>query len=369
MFDHTRRNLLRTALGAGALAPALPLTGCADLIDAVAKSCPDDPAESAGVDWIPDALHPMFYGFKDYDVAQGAPGPVRVFYPTYEGSPQDAPILKLCVIRYPVVLFLHGMPPCPVAEYNKQWFMGPAVLARCGYVVAVPNYSPQLPEADSPNIALANSYIDWMRHGWEHSKWADARESSTAVVGHSYGALLAGRVAAARPDVAAYVGLSGPWAEFSRPLPVLQAIPCPSFYMWGTADPIGGAFENLDGGGGLWSKLTTPRYAAVFPGEHFDYIRPIAACGGTPRGDCLLIESVAAELSALFIARKMPVATSHTPTLIPVNLDPPTVTLTTQQAFFAGAHLNGIQLIRTREGCRVDLRWDDGGTGSRRLGP
>ena len=96
--------------------------------------------ESAGVDWTPDILHPMFWGFQDLDVASGAPGPLRIYYPTYEGTPQNAPILKLCLIRYPVVLFMHGQPPCPDENYFKRWQILGMVLARSGYVVVMPKH-------------------------------------------------------------------------------------------------------------------------------------------------------------------------------------------------------------------------------------
>src|ERR1044072_7990922 len=111
----SRRQYLRAMLAA---AGAISLAGCGST-----QTCPDDPAESAGVDWTPDILHPMFWGFQDLDAANGnAPGPLRIYYPTYEGTPQNAPILKLCLIRYPVVLFMHGQAPClPDPNYFKRW--------------------------------------------------------------------------------------------------------------------------------------------------------------------------------------------------------------------------------------------------------
>ena len=99
----------------------------------------------------------MFWGFQDLDVANGAPGPLRVFYPTYEGSPQGAPILKLCVIRYPVVLFLHGQPPCPDPNYFKRWQILGMVLARSGYVVVMPKQGAQLPQEGTPGVAVAST--------------------------------------------------------------------------------------------------------------------------------------------------------------------------------------------------------------------
>jgi hypothetical protein len=110
-----------------------------------------------------------------------------------------------------------------------------------------------------------------------------------------------------------------------------------------------------------------PKWAAFFPGLHFDYIGPFGECN-FQRGSCDLIELVIAELVALFTSRQVPVKTSHAP--IPPSLIPPAVTLTPKQEFFAGGHLNGIGLIESRPGCGIDLRWEDPlDTGSRHLGP
>lgn len=365
----SRRKFLRMTLAGGTFLPAAALSGCAELIRAIAATCPADPAESGGVDWTPDVLHPVFYGFRDLGPADGAPGTLRVWYPTYEGFTDGPPILKLCLVRWPVVLFLHGQPPgpCPDSNYYRRWSLLPAVLARSGYVVVVPSHPADFPDtAGSPAVSDALNVIDWVRGGWEHARWVDARAEATAVAGHSYGALLAARVAQARPAISAYVGLSGPWSEFSNPVPVLQAIGAPAFFMWADGDPIRGALESLDGGG-LWNQVPTPKHAAVFPGEHFDYLRPWEGCNIT-RGGCTLIEAVAAELAALFITRHVPVNLSQAQ--IPVTLDPPSVMLTLKQQFFAGGHLGGLSQIETRDGCRVNLRWVDGAaSGSRQLGP
>lgn len=360
-----RRRFLRHALIAGTLLPGI--SGCR-LIEILADSCPEDQTESGGVDWTPDVLHPVFYGFKDLGAADGAPSALRIWYPTYEGFTDGPPILKLCLVRWPVVLFLHGQPPCPDPDYYRRWSMLPAVLARSGYVVAVPSHAASFPEetTSGPAVAAALGVIDWVRSSWEHKKWVDARAEATVVAGHSYGALLAARVAQARPAISAYAGLSGPFLEFSNPVPVLQAIDAPAFFMWATGNPLTGAFENLDGAG-VFPQIPRPKHAAVFPGEHFDYLRPWTGCNFL-QGGCTLIEAVAAELTALFIARNLPVALSRSQ--IPVNLDPPAVALTQKQQFFAGGHLSGLRQIQGRAGCRIDLRWDDGSvTGSRRLGP
>lgn len=368
----SRRRWLKHALIASTMPAVLSLTGCEELFRALADSCPDDPAESGGVDWTPDVQHPVFYGFQDLTAADGAPGPVRIWYPTYEGFTQGPPILKLCLVRWPVVLFLHGQPPqgCPMADYHLRWAMLPAILARSGYVVVVPSHSASLPSDEySPAVQDAVDMIDWVRDDWENSQWVDARDEATIAAGHSYGALLAARVAQARTTIGAYVGLSGPFSELvGSALGVLQGIGAPSLFMWATGDPITGTYENLGSGGlGVWDQLPDPKYAADFPGEHFDYINSWSACG-FPRGDCSLIEAVAGELTTLFVSRYVPVNLSQSQ--IPVSLEPASVTLTTTQQFFAGGHLSGLSQIASRAGCRVNLGWEDGAdVGSRQLGP
>ena len=350
-----RREYLRAMLAAGALS----LTGCGST-----QTCPDDPSESAGVDWTPDILHPMFWGFQDLDVANGgAPGPLRIYYPTYEGTPQNAPILKLCLIRYPVVLFMHGQPPCPDENYFKRWQILGMVLARSGYVVVMPKHERD-PQAGSSDIGVGLAALDFARNAWEHRNWVDSDVTATTVAGHSFGALLAARIRQARPTIGAFVGLSGVWTEANDTLPLLESIQVPAFFSWGTL--AGPASEDMDDGG-LFPAVPGPKWAAVFPGEHFDYLGPITGCN-FERGSCNLIELVMAELVALFISRQVPVKTSRAP--IPPSLIPPAVTLTQKQAFFAGGHLNGIGLIESRQGCGIDLRWEDPlDTGSRHLGP
>ena len=139
----------------------------------------------------------------------------------------------------------------------------------------------------------------------------------------------------------------------------------PAFFSWGTlAGPLP---ENMDDGG-LLPAVPGPKWAAVFPGEHFDYLGHYLRVQLSERGNCDLIELVMAELITLFIQRNIPVKTSHAP--IPPSLIPPAVTLTQKQAFFAGGHLNGIGPIESRRGCGIDLRWEDPlDTGSRHLGP
>ena len=238
------------------------------------------------------------------------------------------------------------------------------VLARSGYVVVMPQLSQTAPTPESPDIAVGLAALDFVRNGWEHRNWVDSDVTATTVGGHSFGAPLAARIRKARPTIGAYFGLSGVWTEVNDAIALLQSIQVPAFLSWGTLLEV--AEENMDSGG-LWQAVPGPKWAAFFPGLHFDYITPPAGCT-VPRGACDLIELVMAELIALFVSRHVPVKTSHAP--IPPSLIPPSVILTTKQAFFAGGHLNGIGLIESRQGCGIDLRWEDPlDTDSRHLGP
>jgi len=356
--------------GLAALSTVGLLSGCAELIEDVLDTCPTDPAESGGISWTPDAGRPVFWGYHELTTADGAPRDMRIYYPTYEGITLNAPILKMCLVRWPVVMFLHGQPPSgvPTPGYHRKWFHLPAVLARCGYVVVVPNHGALLPQdSEAPAmVQAAMADLDWVRNSWSESEWVHKQPAFTAVVGHSYGGLLAARIAAAHPEFGALASLSAPYGELGA-LQLLSPIAMPSFFMWARGNGGGLPFEELDGPAHLWDQLTMPKYASVFQGEHFDYLRPEDS-GSALRGPCSSVGGVAADLVALFIASKVRVPLGHTN--VNVNLAVPQVALTPQQQFFAGAHMQGQDAFDAHEGCHLDLKWNvDGVTGNRSLGP
>ncbi len=205
-----RRNFLR---GLAAASGLTLLSGCGDLIEHIVDTCPTDTAGPGGIDWVPDVAHPVFWGFQDLTTADGAPRTMRIYYPSHAGTPQGAPILQMCLFRWPVVLFLHGQPPAGVSGtgYHRRWLRIPYVLARSGYVVVVPSYTAQPPSDDPEPITAAVNDIAFVRTAWTNSKWVDRLPEQTAVSGHSYGALLAARVAGAHREFGAYAGLSGPF--------------------------------------------------------------------------------------------------------------------------------------------------------------
>ena len=366
-----RRNFLQAALAVGALPAALSLAGCESLIDVLGDACPEDPAESGGVDWTPDVLHPVTVDAREITVADGAPQAMRIYYPSHAFNDTHR-ILKLCLDRWPLVLFLHGLspaPPCPAPSPPNylRWRRIPAMLAKSGYVVAVPNYSATVPDADAPLIQHMKDVIDWVRTDWEDARWVDKRPTSVAVAGHSFGALLAARIAQKFPGMGACISLGGSFNQLDEDAhSVLQSLALPSFFMWST-NPALAAFENLDDDG-FWDDVPGPKHAAVHSGGHFDYL-PAAMTCSDKRGECTPLEPVAAELIALFLARHMPLARSTSN--IPINLVPPVVPLTPKQQFYGGGQFPGLEAMKSDKACKgITLRWVEGAEeGSRKLGP
>ena len=159
-------------------------------------TCPTD----QGVTWPVDAVHPVFYGTQDLTMAaNGVPTDMTIYYPSVDGTPSSARMLRLCNTKWPVVLFLHGQPPAGVSAsgYQRRFSVTMGELARSGYVVVAPNYDAELatPDASPAMVAAAMQDVSWVRHNWSEAGSVDQRPEQTAVMGHSYGALLAARVA------------------------------------------------------------------------------------------------------------------------------------------------------------------------------
>ena len=264
----SRRHYLRGAIALGA---AAQLAGCKEIIDVLGQACPEDPADQGGIDWVPDVMFPVAAGFEDVDVAQGAPGPARIWHPTFEvftegGPPTPRRILKHCLARWPVVPFLDGMPP---RTFLTTTATGPpsqpswrAVATWWSHLCTI-TPSPRTPPA-CPSWRVSS--IGCARYG---STPAGPTSASTlwGIVGHSYGALLGARVATARSDISACAFLSGPWGELNDRNTLLRGLARPTFYMFATDE----LFEDVNDQG-LWDSFEYPKYSAEFEGSHFDYI-------------------------------------------------------------------------------------------------
>ncbi len=283
----------------------------------------------------------MFFGHRDVSISDGAPPAVRIFYPSIDGTPEGAPFLADCG-RYPLVLFLHGQ--CNnEPDHFFRWFEFPAALARGGYVVVVPDFGGLTDPLQDSHLEQAQTVISWMRDQWEHR---DQLGEDTCFAGHSFGGVLAGRVAATGL-ASAYVSLSGAWISVILRLDILNALGASALFMWGTDDdPVGGDLDaQLDGEQIFqWNKVQPPKHRVRFiGGPHFDYLKPgQSACVSS--GPCSLVSSVAAHVAALFLSGCMPPPDAGIPKKsIDVSLTLPPLSLTRAQEFFVGGHLGGLK--------------------------
>jgi hypothetical protein len=316
------------------------------------------PGPSCPIGWQPSALAPVFYGYREYTAADGAPLTVRVFFPSLDGSPADAGPLLGCG-RYPLVLFFHGSCFAETDQYHK-WFELPAQLARAGYVVAVPLIPgiDLLPANDSATQASLRDLHDWMRAGWEHRDGL-LPAPATGLAGHSYGALHAGILATTRP-VAAVVSLSGVWGEWpAPPLPIWQGAPA-RLFTWGKVTPSEIQADLADS---LWNPVPQPKYRLEFnETDHFDYLYKVDLACNPPRGSCPYVGALATDTVTMFFARFLqPELWPHLAQDIADSLIPPTLAelvqdLTVEQQFFVGGYLSGVPAFEGNSECGIALR-------------
>ena len=296
----------------------------------------------------------MFYGARSLGTADGAPVPLRIFFPSLDGAVETAPLLDGCA-RYPLIILAHGH--CTGdGEHYRRWFRLPAQLARSGYVVVVPHLagiaSGRSPSVEAhPDMATLVAVLNWVRSDWEHAEVL-LPPPATGIVGHSFGAMLGARFAVGRP-VSAYAGLSGGWQDWfgdaPKPLPLLDL---PTLLVWGgAADQFTQLSENA------WTQLRKPRHRVVFAnGEHWDYLGSVnIPCRSAP-GLCGGLGAATDDLVTMFFAKYLPPElATDLPPRVPSNLVPPTLVLTPEQEFYAGAFLNGYAALASQPDCAVTL--------------
>jgi hypothetical protein len=295
------------------------------------------------IPWRPNSLAPVFYGMRDVGPTDGAPATARV-------SPEGAAILTDCG-SYPLIVFAHGHCKDDTDHYLK-WIELPAQLARAGYVVAVPQL-PEIAGGTSPSEANADlarlrDLVTWMRSGWVHRSIL-APAPSTGLVGHSFGAGLAGRLAT-EGNLRAYASLSGHVA-------ISEAIDVPKLFTWGfpTSDP---AEFLVPISPNDWADLGTPKHRIVFKElAHWDYLPSGRTACGQVRGDCPHSGVVAWDLVTMFFGNYLPPpAVPDLPGRIPPTLIPPPLDLTPKQQFFAGGWLSGVGLLQgASDQCEVTI--------------
>lgn len=311
------------------------------------------------VSWRPHALAPVFYGYRDYGFATGAPGPCRVFFPSLDGSPQNAGVLADCG-PYPLILFAHGQ--CAMdSEHYKNWFLIPATLARAGYVVVVPEIKHGwYPTSNATDLDRLRRTVEWMRGCWRHRSVL-LPSPATGVVGHSWGAVLMAQFAAEH-DVSAFAALSGTWQEFQGSLAPLSEVEIPKLFTWGE----GGFDFSSDLTDSQWAAIATPKHKAVFErAEHWDYLPTGRTQCELSRGPCGLTPWLAMDLVTTFFGKYLGQANSPAFSGIPASLVPPDLTLTSEQEFYAGGFLQSFSYLDNDEHCGVELTWEtDDETGS-----
>ena len=304
------------------------------------------------IGWSPNVLAPVFFGHHGVSSREGLPIAIRVFYPSIANAPEDAPLLADCG-RYPLVLFLHGQ--CDQEpDHYLRWFEFPSVLARSGYIVAVPDFAGNTNPFDDIHLGHAQAVLTWMRERWEHRAQL---APETAVAGHSRGGVLAGRLAAAGL-ASAYVGLSAVWHEAVGRLNVLGSLGVPAMFSWGTL--LDHEAQLAEGSLiALWNEVKPPKLRLRFiDGSHFDYLTPEQSrCSVFT--ECDLVGAVAAEVAACFLSRHLPPPDSgmeaDSLSLTFFTMTPPVLTLTPEQEPFAEGHFRGLRGLAGHPKCAATL--------------
>jgi dienelactone hydrolase len=359
--------------------------GIASSLSGGLLGCGSQPG-SCPISWVPSIVSPVFYGYADYVACQGVQAcvdlsgtanakrlasaaqptdqlAVRVYFPSLDGSPQNAALLSGCR-RFPLVIFVHG--DCDGNPY-EQWVDIPAQLARSGYVVAVTNYGGRLATGDTADTMPLHLVYNWMRN---LSPYAGVLLSapSTAVMGHSYGGTLAAQLAGEVP-IAAYASLSAVFGESNYTTAQPASIKVPSLFLWGTG---GGTDEVLYGppghaGTDLWPAVRMPTHAVAFKNAHHaDYMQPGTAGKCDQTGACTLVRSVTADFLTAFLSKYMaPEAAAVTPSYIPDSLFVPPGSQpfqSQQQQFYTGSYLIGFAASKLLSGtaasaCVQNMFW------------
>jgi pimeloyl-ACP methyl ester carboxylesterase len=353
-------------LRAAAAGAAMTVMGCKPTAEPPGPNC--DPPSVSGVGWIPDVAHPVAWGEEHLTTTDGAPRIMSIYYPSPRFIP-PRPMLRSCLARWPMVLLLHGQPPpgvtlAPVDAYNQRFSRIAIALARSGYVVVAPLHNARLPTPENAQtlIDAATADVEWVRNSWREAKWVTRKGKPVTVVGHSWGAIQASRIAAGWTEVGALVSLGGTYLELNDVASLFGSIACPSLFMFSKTQYLEAVEDNSNPNNDYWRTLPGDRYAAIFDGEHFDYL-DASASGTAPRGHCTQICQLAADLTALFVAGQVQ---SHTQ--IPVDLHKPQVVLSEAQQALAIQHLPAIDK-NWGEACRMQLKWRVGGQeGKRTIG-
>jgi hypothetical protein len=185
----------------------------------------------------------------------------------------------------------------------------------------------------------------------------------TGLVGHSFGAGLAGRLAA-EGNLRAYASLSGHMASQVR-----EAIGVPKLFTWGFSPATSDEFLTPVPDD-AWARVGMPKHRVVFAElSHWDYVPPGRVPCAQGRGACRHAGVVAWDLVVTFFGTYLPPpAVPDLTDRIPQSLIPPQLDLTEEQQFFAGGWLSGVGLLEdSSDSCAVTITFETS-TGSGTVG-
>lgn len=341
----------------------------------------DTPAPCA-LGWIPSVFTPVFYGYRDHDLSLAAPvvaelsatdalplgslpiagsidATCRVFYPSLDGSPHDAPPRTGCSTT-PLIVFAHGQcdPGNVPSDFYLAWYELRATLARAGYVVVVPRFEASGARSDDDLERLVRP-VDWARSSSPYKEMLKP-SPSTGLVAHSYGAGLAARAVTESRIAARALALLSPQEA------VLPHASMPLLRTWGDGFDVMTAADLFS-----WTPAAAAHAVQFVGAEHHDYI-PVgrAECAQYQQNGVTLMPLLAADIVTLFMGRylpqdrpgrggcSLPLPRPH----VPISLEPANWARTTEQQFYAGGWHAAWPLLDTGDYQPVRLHHWSGGS-------
>lgn len=294
---------------------------------------------------------PVPYGLNDVTIPEpGGSFSARIYYPSEEVEVRDVAVRDGV---YPLIAFAHGdrraepgLCPTDRTADHKKWGAVLHLLARCGFVVVAPAVHDVVNDVERTAERLETA-IAWARSSWSHREvihqppmvyldpdvmaaaapGMSEKASQTArlvplgfgvgpdtrvflgsptalgVVGHSWGARAAARVAArGNVKVKTIASIAGSWDENSS-IAALTGSGLPTLLVVGSDDFLNASYLS-----GLWPSLPIPKHQAMIQGiGHWDWFGPfggIQPCDEAASGPpCPVAWQAASELLVAFVTK------------------------------------------------------------------
>jgi len=301
------------------------------------------------IDWPINMFRPVLTGIMDIGVADKAPAPMKVLYPSIQsyGGPYGRPIADCG--PYPMVVFAHGY-----CEGDEDWTISLQALARSGYVVAVPF----IKEINGGDVGSADAtlYDVWL---WMLSKWKFRHliESRVGFAGHSYGAAAVANLIAKTGLGQAYALIAGDFGNAEPTLLDYASLTKPTLIIKGGQDIVNA---------GDWNSIpASSRHLVTFQaGAHNQFLPTGYNCSTQAvfsSADCEEIWSVTRDVLVTFFSKYIPRPNQFP---IPDSLLPPTTAAllssnpTHVQKYFieANKHMSGLEaFLAGATDCTVTL--------------